>query len=47
MAGVFFFLICVCALSLYSMNHKMSTGMHATLLAFAFVVSLSIGSSVG
>jgi hypothetical protein len=47
MSGVIFFLICVCALSLYSMNHKMSTGIHAALLAFAFVVSLSIGSSVG
>ena len=47
MSGVFFFIICVCALSRYSMNHKMSTGMHATLLALAFVVSLSIGSSAG
>ena len=47
MSGVTFFLICVCALSLYSMNHKMSTGMHATLLALAFVVSLSIGSRAG
>lgn len=44
MSGVSFFIICVCVLSLYSMNHKMSTGMHAALLALAFVVSLSIGA---
>jgi hypothetical protein len=47
MSGVFFFIICVCALSLYSINHKMSTGMHATLLALAFIVSLSVGASAG
>lgn len=47
MSGVFFFIICVCGLSFYSMNHKMSTGMHAALLALAFVVSLSIGASAG
>lgn len=47
MSGVSFFIICVCGLSIYSMNHKMSTGMHAALLALAFVVSLSIGASAG
>ena len=47
MSGVFFFLICVCALSIYSMNHKMSTGTHAALLALAVVVSLSVGASAG
>lgn len=47
MSGVSFFIICVCGLSIYSMNHKMSAGMHAALLALAFVVSLSIGASAG
>lgn len=47
MSGVFFFIICVCALSLYSMNHKMSTATHAVLLLIALTISFQIGSTAG
>lgn len=47
MSGIIFFLICVCALSLYSMNHKMSTGTHAALILIALAISFQIGSSAG
>lgn len=45
MSGVFFFIICVCALSLYSMNHKMSAATHAVLLLIALAISFQIGST--
>lgn len=47
MSGVIFFLICVCGLSLYSMNHKMSTATHAVLLLIALTISFQIGSTAG
>ena len=47
MSGVFFFIICVCALSLYSMNHKMSTATHAVLLLITLAISFQIGSTAG
>ena len=47
MSGVFFFIICVCTLSLYSMNHKMSTGTHAVLLLITLAISFQIGSTAG
>lgn len=47
MSGVFFFIVCVCGLSLYSMNHKMSTGTHAALLLIVLAISFQIGSNAG
>ena len=47
MSGVIFFLIFVCGLSLYSMNHKMSTATHAVLLLIALTISFQIGSTAG
>ena len=47
MSGVIFFLVCVCGLSLYSMNHKMSTATHAVLLLIALTISFQIGSAAG
>ena len=47
MSGVIFFLVCVCGLSLYSMNHKMSTATHAVLLLIALAISFQIGSTAG
>lgn len=47
MPGAFFFIICVCAISIYAMNHKMSTATHAVLLLIALAISFQIGSTAG
>ena len=47
MSGAFFFIICVCAISIYAMNYKMSTATHAVLLLIALAISFQVGSTAG